>query len=261
MDFMNFQPANLGKRLLAFIIDAFVIGIVSGFLLWLGLFLEDGFLLTLFGLLGELIRIMYFTLTEGSAAQASLGKRAMKLRVASVNGGEVSYASAFLRAICMWISNIAMIGHIIALFTENNRTLHDMMTSTIVAEEEVSAQPMRSAPTYQAATIFGGRTPMLVGFVGTYAGRTFPISCGLMLGTDPTVCQVVLPAGGSGVSRNHCKITFDSSSHMFIIHDLGSTNGTFLENGQRVPQGVPYAIHPGTKIFLANPSILFELRY
>ena len=79
--------------------------------------------------------------------------------------------------------------------------------------------------------------------------------------TDPTVCQVVLPAGRSGVSRNHCKITFDSSSRMFIIHDLGSTNGTFLENGQRVPQGVPYAVHPGTKIYLANPSIFFELRY
>ena len=257
---MNLQSANLGKRLLAFIIDSLVISVVGGFLFWLGLFLEDGLLLTAFGLLGEFIRIMYFTLTEGSTAQASLGKRAMKLRVASIDGREISYTSAFLRAICMWISNIAMIGHIIALFTENNRTLHDMMTSTVVTEEG-SVQSIRSTQPYQAAPIFGGRTPMIVGLVGTYAGRTFPVGSGLILGTDPTVCQVVLPAGRSGVSRNHCKITFDSSSRMFIIHDLGSTNGTFLENGQRVPQGVPYAVHPGTKIYLANPSIFFELRY
>lgn len=261
MVFMNFQPANLGKRILAYIIDSLVIGVIGGFLLWLGLFWEDGFLLAVFGVLTEFIRIMYFTLTEGSVAQASLGKRAMKLHVASADGGEVCYTSAFLRAICMWISNIAMIGHIIALFTENNRTLHDMMTSTVVVESEGSVQPMRNAQSYQAAPIFGGRTPMLIGLVGAYAGRTFPVGGGLILGTDPTVCQIVLPAGGSGVSRNHCKITFDSGSRMFIIHDLGSTNGTFLENGQRVPQGMPYAVHPGTKFFLANASIRFELRY
>lgn len=260
MVFMNFQPANLGKRILAYIIDSLVVGVVFVLLIWLAFALEDGILLGVFGMLSEFVRIMYFTLSEGSGAQTTLGKRAMGLKVVNIGGGEVSYLSAFLRAICFWISSIAMIGHIIALFTENNRTLHDIITGTAVAEAGVQMQTA-AAPVYTPTPFFGGRTPVLIGLVGMYAGRTFPVGGGLILGTDPTICQIVLPAGRSGVSRNHCKVTFDMASHMFIIHDLGSTNGTFLENGQRVPQGVPFAVHPGTKIYLANKGTFFELRY
>lgn len=258
---MNIQPANLGKRVVAYVIDTLVIGVVVGLLMGLAFALDDEVLFAVFGILGEFIWVMYFTLLEGSGMQASLGKQAMKLKVVNAGGGEISYLNAFLRAICFFVSGIVVVGHIIALFTVNNRTLHDMMTATLVAENDGVVRKTAPAPVYTPAPIFGGRTPQIIGLVGPYAGQAFSVGGGLILGTDPTICQVVLPAGRSGVSRNHCKVTFDMGSQMFIVHDLGSTNGTFLENGQRVPQGVPFAVHPGTKIFLANQGTLFELRY
>lgn len=104
------------------------------------------------------------------------------------------------------------------------------------------------------------RYPTIICLSGVFAGRQFPIGNGIILGTDPTVCQIVLPATNPGVSRNHCKVTFDPRSNMFIIHDMGSTNGTFLGNGQKIAQGVPYAIHPGTTFYLATPGNSFEVR-
>ena len=104
------------------------------------------------------------------------------------------------------------------------------------------------------------RNPVVVCLSGALAGRQFYVRNGIIIGTDPTVCQVVMPATNQGVSRNHCKVSFDARSNMFIIHDMGSTNGTFLANGQPVPQGIPYAVHPGTIFYLATPGNAFEVR-
>ena len=105
------------------------------------------------------------------------------------------------------------------------------------------------------------QTPLIICLSGALAGRQFRVGNGVILGTDSTVCQITLPATNPGVSRNHCKVTFDSRSNMFIIHDMGSTNGTFLGNGQRIAQGVPYAVHPGTTFYLATPGNSFEVRF
>lgn len=55
----------------------------------------------------------------------------------------------------------------------------------------------------------------------------------------------------NAISRRHCKITFDGSTH--YIEDLGSANGTFL-NGKRLPPHQKTAIKVGDSIRLANSS-------
>ena len=105
------------------------------------------------------------------------------------------------------------------------------------------------------------RNATLICLSGRYAGHSYPIGNGLIIGTDPTVCNLVLPAGVGGISRNHCKLTCDARSGMFVLHDMGSTNGTYLENGQRIYQGSPFAIHSGSRFYLANRVNCFEVRY
>lgn len=83
--------------------------------------------------------------------------------------------------------------------------------------------------------------PMAVGLAqlvcisGPLQGRTMDFSDQLILGRDSSQCNVVFPANTPGISRRHCSIRVAGNSVM--ITDLGSSSGTFLANGVRVPPG------------------------
>ncbi len=56
------------------------------------------------------------------------------------------------------------------------------------------------------------------------------------------------------VSRRHARLSYQGTQ--FIIEDLGSTNGTFI-NGQRL--SAPYVLRPGDVILLGeNVTLVFE---
>lgn len=60
-------------------------------------------------------------------------------------------------------------------------------------------------------------------------------------------CEIIV--GVDGASRQHCQITRRGDS--LFIHDLGSTNGTYL-NGQKITQEVP--LNNGDVVLIANQS-------
>ena len=47
---------------------------------------------------------------------------------------------------------------------------------------------------------------------------------------------------------------------MFIINDLGSTYGTYLMNGMRIPSGQPAALRPGERFYAGSQANVFEVR-
>ncbi|GAB4487599.1 MAG: hypothetical protein Fur0016_01510 [Anaerolineales bacterium] len=60
------------------------------------------------------------------------------------------------------------------------------------------------------------------------------------------------------ISRRHAEISFDAARQVYLITDLNSSNGTFL-NGQRIPAGQPVQLNHGTVInFGPNVSVRFE---
>jgi uncharacterized RDD family membrane protein YckC len=92
----------------------------------------------------------YFALQESSAAQATIGKRLLGIRVSTEDGGRLSLASASLRAWPLYLPNIAWLagswlGGLVGLaafiacicvaFSSRKQGLHDRMAGAILTRQ------------------------------------------------------------------------------------------------------------------------------
>ncbi len=66
--------------------------------------------------------------------------------------------------------------------------------------------------------------------------------------------DIELPLRDGSISRRHCRVDPDDRSGRYVLHDLGSTNGTRV-NGTRVEE--PIALVDGDKIFLGATVVKF----
>jgi hypothetical protein len=89
-------------------------------------------------------------------------------------------------------------------------------------------------------------SPML--FVPPRPPVQIPSDRSLVIGRSRT-CELRLPSGDA--SRRHAEIT--ATSDGYVVRDLGSTNGTFV-NGEQVREHV---LQPGDRIQIAGSTITF----
>ena len=243
--------------------------LLDGAILWvmivLGAFISYG--------LGAILMfagsVLYFGICEGSSLSASLGKKMCGLIVVDSDGNPLGYGKSFTRALCRLLSGLVFgIGFLIGLFDERGLTLHDRLAGTFVADrfqiqqqKPFAAVPI-STPVPKPETQREGAfmNPQIIGIVGQFAGRAFPIPPqGIMMGRDPAACDFVFPENTKGISRSHCKLQFNAQTQMFVLYDLGSSYGTFLGNGIRVPQGQPAALRTGDEFYLASRGNVFRV--
>ncbi len=103
--------------------------------------------------------------------------------------------------------------------------------------------------------------PILVGVKGQFAGKVIDLSQGLVaIGRDPRVSQLSYPYTNNRISRKHCVVAYDQNNKTFILEDE-STNGTYIDTGERLNNGRPVYVGPGTQFYLTDPSELYEVRY
>lgn len=120
------------RRLVANIIDSLILFIPSAFL---GTSIQSIPSSLGFGLVMGLI---YFTVFESSELKGSPGKALMKMVVLSESGERLTFKAAVIRYFCRYISMaILYIGFIMQLFTAKRQTLHDMLSESVVADQEV----------------------------------------------------------------------------------------------------------------------------
>jgi uncharacterized RDD family membrane protein YckC len=258
------QYASKAARMGAFIIDGIVLGIIT----WLCDFISWGLGLVV-SAVGE---TLYFGLMEGSSLHATLGKYLMGIVTVDESGNPIDFGKSFTRAICRLLSTlIVCMGFLIGLFDDEGKTLHDRIAGTRVITKASLGQPnyasygnqgmLQSQPQptpppqpQQAA----GVQPKLIGVAGRYAGQAYLIGPqGLMMGRDQSACEFVFDSSANGISRTHCKVQFNPQTGMFVLYDLGSSYGTFLANGTRIPQGQPMALRPGEQFYLADRGCMF----
>jgi uncharacterized RDD family membrane protein YckC len=120
--------AGFWRRAAAILIDALILAIPSGIVL---------------GILGRgagnlavlVLDWLYFAYQESSEAQATIGKRALGIKVTDLEGNRLTFGRATGRYFAKILSTITLgIGYLLAAFTVRKQALHDMVASTLVVK-------------------------------------------------------------------------------------------------------------------------------
>jgi len=84
--------------------------------------------------------------------QSTLGQRAVGIKTIKNDGGRVDFMAASTRYLASLISSLVLkLGYLIAIFTENNRTLHDFIAGTIVVRKDfLASEDIENFPTSQS---------------------------------------------------------------------------------------------------------------
>ncbi len=132
--------AKISTRFFAIVIDTliilvplFLIGMLIGF--W-GTMTDESDVLTSLKaqFVGAFLGILYEAVFLSGPWQATPGKRLLGIKFTDQNGIAISFWRAFGRSAAKLLSSIFLIGYIMAFFTKNKRSLHDLMAGTIVIE-------------------------------------------------------------------------------------------------------------------------------
>lgn len=118
--------AGFGVRLVADLID----GVIGGVIFLLFVWLPIANIAISFA-----VMCLYGALTESSEHQASLGKRAMGLKVTDLEGKRISFGQALGRWFLKEFFSISVLGwltFLAILFTKKKQGVHDLMASTLV---------------------------------------------------------------------------------------------------------------------------------
>jgi uncharacterized RDD family membrane protein YckC len=86
-------------------------------------------------ILNFLVSWLYSASMESSPRQATLGKRALGLKVTNTEGGRISFGQATGRHFGKYVSMIILfIGYLMMLWDDRKQTLHDKMAGTLVVK-------------------------------------------------------------------------------------------------------------------------------
>ncbi|HID23043.1 MAG TPA: RDD family protein [Planctomycetaceae bacterium] len=143
--------AGFWRRVIAHLIDQFVIGIAVGLFclpLFLGLFGADTVSSelgrSLFGavyvwmtiLIRAPVALLYYASMEGAAVQGTLGKLTLGIVVTDEAGRRISFVRALGRNFCKSLSGAVFgLGYLAAAFTQRKQALHDLMSGCLVVEK------------------------------------------------------------------------------------------------------------------------------
>lgn len=86
-------------------------------------------------LVGIVISWLYYALQESGASQATLGKRAVGIKVTTVSGERITFGQASGRYFGKIISSLILcIGYLMMLWDDKKQTLHDKLAGTLVVK-------------------------------------------------------------------------------------------------------------------------------
>jgi uncharacterized RDD family membrane protein YckC len=141
----------LARRVVAFVIDVIIIAIplVVG---WMFIFVFGlvtfGFGWALFWLMspGSVIwALIYYGVTLGSAASATIGMRAMEIEMRTWYGAPIYFVLGAVHAIVFWISISVLTPFIllVGFFNSRGRLLHDILVGTVLINNAARAASLR----------------------------------------------------------------------------------------------------------------------
>jgi uncharacterized RDD family membrane protein YckC/Tfp pilus assembly protein PilE len=162
-------PGGFVRRWAAYILDSLILGVgfsvlSVGFSVLIALASRSDSSLAVFAVFG--MYALYFAMAgfyyasqESSVHQATLGKRALGIKVTDLDGRRLSFGHALGRWFAAALSYLTMyIGFLMALFTERKRALHDLVAGTQV----VDRWAYTDRPDQQKRELSGGLIALVV---------------------------------------------------------------------------------------------------
>jgi uncharacterized RDD family membrane protein YckC len=126
----------LGKRFLAFLVDAVIITlllVIATILVFILGVLTLGLAWLLYGALFAIVGLGYNAMTIGGPNSATIGQRLMGLEVKMWFGGKVSPLVAAFHALLFWLSLTIFFPILLwPLFDSRKRFLHDILAGLLV---------------------------------------------------------------------------------------------------------------------------------
>lgn len=164
------NTAHLGDRMLAYLIDSFVIGAYTILMVWVLLALEIDFgdLWALYLVL-SLPAFLYYVLLETFMDGKTIGKALMHIRVVKLDGSKPGFSSFFIRWILRIIDVVLTFGGLAVLtilIRGNGQRIGDIAAGTTVISERkrISLRdtllrdlPEDYVPQYAQVTVFEDR--------------------------------------------------------------------------------------------------------
>lgn len=87
---------------------------------------------------------------------------------------------------------------------------------------------------------------------GKHGGRKVKIGSEPLIAGRGRDCKLIYDEKTPGVSGRHCAIAWDADRKEFIIKDLGSTYGTYLDSGMKLDPSRVYRLKPGESFYLGD---------
>jgi hypothetical protein len=131
------------------------------------------------------------------------------------------------------------------------------------APPPIPAQPMMPPPPVQRTIPVAPASqpapsgPAIIGIAGEMNGKTFPVSGAIAIGRDSARCAVAYAASTPGISSEHCRLK--AVQNGVVLVDVGSTYGTFFENGSKLTAHQEYTLHSGDKFYLGSKDNGFRV--
>ena len=81
----------------------------------------------------------------------------------------------------------------------------------------------------------------------------------IILGRDQRTCQVIFHFNCFEIAGEHCFLSYDFERQRFVLEDLISDSGTFLNSGEKVSPFRKAYLKTGESFYLGSRENLFEV--
>ncbi len=186
--------------------------------------------------LGALIGLIPFFLGR-ARAKPNLGTLAL---VCCTIGG----------ALIVWLAMLAALGFSIAILATQSDC-----GPLFPGSRPTVATPMEGPINYE----FNYNQRLGVACIaGPLKGQVYSVgSGGIVIGKDYDCSVRYRSTNAPGISRHHCAVRWCQGQPVLV--DLGSTYGSYLADGRKLPPNYPVAIQVGSRFYLGSRENSFQL--
>ena len=163
--------------------------------------------------------------------------------------GITSAASPVFGTVFLVLFGTALVAFIASMLACMNRD----MRRRAAGLPEFDLMPVLGGGSSQEEGVF-----TVMGKGGYFNGKSCSLAKGpVIMGRDASRCSWVYPSDTRGISGLHCKL--EQTAQGVILTDLGSTYGTFLKDGRRIPANIPCQLKRGDEFYLAEPANTYQI--